>query len=140
MMSNCDNFEYLTLGVCLDNLTLFSKFLQDILMKHQIKVKQISQMNVVLDELYSNVVNYSSAETFTLGVAVDHVTIALIMKYQGLLFDVTKSPEPDTTSPLAERKIGGLGLFIVKNTVDEFHYCVENNDTNVITIYQKVEK
>lgn len=129
-------YDYLTLDAKLDNFDEFADFMNKKLKDKGISPSFINKMNIVLDELYSNVVNYSKSEKCTLGVSMHQNHISLILKYKGVLFDVTKTKEPDTSLKVDERQIGGLGLMIVKNSVDSIHYNTENNDTNVITLYK----
>ena len=58
---------------------------------------------------------------------------------EGKEFDPLKRNDPDITLSAADRQIGGLGLFIVKNTMDDVEYKRLNN-RNVLIIKKKIWK
>ena len=55
----------------------------------------------------------------------------------GVPFDPLKKPDPDITLSVEERPIGGLGIFIVKKTMDTVTYTYENNK-NILTMTKKI--
>ena len=56
---------------------------------------------------------------------------------QGIPFDPLSKPDPDVTAGAAEREIGGLGIFMMKKTMDEVAYCYEN-EKNTLTMKKKI--
>ena len=56
---------------------------------------------------------------------------------EGIPFDPLKKPDPDITLSLEERQIGGLGIFIVKKTMDSVSYAYENGK-NILTMIKKI--
>jgi len=85
------------------------------------------KVNIVLDELLSNIVKYSfpdgkvheidiTVELFTTGKLIIQLTDA------GIPFNPFDTPEPDLSIPLEDRKIGGLGILLVKKLMDEYSY------------------
>ena len=54
----------------------------------------------------------------------------------GIPFDPLSKPDPDVTAGAAEREIGGLGIFMMKKTMDEVAYCYEN-EKNILTMKKK---
>jgi anti-sigma regulatory factor (Ser/Thr protein kinase) len=57
----------------------------------------------------------------------------------GMPFDMTSLPNPDITSDISERKIGGVGVFLIKKMVDEVQYRREN-DQNILSLIIKKGK
>ena len=55
----------------------------------------------------------------------------------GVPFDLLKKEDSDITLSAAERKIGGLGIFITKKTMDEVPYDYENGK-NILTMIKKI--
>lgn len=85
------------------------------------------KVNVVLDELLSNIVKYSfpddavyeidiTVELFTTGKLIIQLTDA------GVPFNPFDTPEPDLSIPLEDREIGGLGILLVKKLMDSYSY------------------
>ena len=55
----------------------------------------------------------------------------------GVPFDPLQREEPDTTLTAEEREIGGLGIFLVRKTMDAMEYRREDG-FNVLTIRKKI--
>ncbi len=51
----------------------------------------------------------------------------------GVPFDLTSLPDPDTKAAMEERKVGGLGVFLIKRLADAVAYRREN-DRNILTL------
>ena len=56
---------------------------------------------------------------------------------QGIPFNPLAKPDPDVTAGADEREIGGLGIFMMKKTMDEVTYCYEK-DSNILTMKKKL--
>jgi anti-sigma regulatory factor (Ser/Thr protein kinase) len=85
-----------------------------------------NQVNLILEELYTNTANYgfqgitNGEVTITLSVIDDQ----LLMTYQdnGIAFDPLEMEDPDLMLSLDDRAIGGLGVFFVKALTDHVEY------------------
>ncbi len=86
-----------------------------------------NQVNLVLEELYTNTVNYGFA-----GVADGHVEISILhmenhleIVYQdnGIAYDPLQEDDPELTLNIEDRPIGGLGVFFVKTLTDHVEYA-----------------
>jgi anti-sigma regulatory factor (Ser/Thr protein kinase) len=81
---------------------------------------------LVLEELVSNAVKYSSQEGFSdaidVKVAFEEDYLRIRVEYEGVPFDPCNCPPPDLSVPLAERQLGGLGLHLVRNLTDDLSY------------------
>ncbi len=108
-------------------------FIEEILEGHDAPIKVVSQVNVVVDEIFSNIVNYSGASISTLGCQVEGTTLTLRFADNGKPYDPTKKDDPDVTLPLEAREIGGLGIFLVKKIMDEVAYEFTDGQ-NVLTM------
>lgn len=97
-------------------------FLEVTLNEKGVPLPLANRFSIILDELSSNIVKYSGAKTLALSIAVEDNRIALRFVYDGDDFDVTKAPEPDIAGSAESRRIGGLGLLMVKKMSDVFTY------------------
>jgi serine/threonine-protein kinase RsbW len=93
----------------------------------QLAPDTLYQMTLVLDELVTNVISYggigpSDGPIHVEFKAADGV-LETIISDPGKPFDPRNAPEPDTGQALEERKIGGLGVHLVRSIVDSFDYC-----------------
>ena len=55
----------------------------------------------------------------------------------GTPFNVLSVTAPDITADISERKLGGLGIFLIKQTMDEVHYQYEDNKNKLSLIMDK---
>ncbi len=106
----------------LDKLPEATGFFEDILSAANAPMKVIAQVNVAVDEIFSNIARYSGATAATLGCSLTDGRITLRFSDNGRPYDPTGKPDPDTTLSAEERDIGGLGIFMVKKIMDEVTY------------------
>ena len=88
------------------------------------------RINLVLEELVLNIMDYGHDDNehdieIALTSGADAVTINITDG--GRAFDpLTDAPEPDTTGPIESRSIGGLGVHLAREMMDEMTYRREN--------------
>ena len=105
--------------------------------------KTIYKVEVALEEILVNIVSYAYPPTENGTIRIDYeyiedpkmITITIID--EGKEFNPLAKDDPDITLSAEERDIGGLGLFIVKNTMDEVKYQRVNN-RNVLILKKKI--
>ena len=104
---------------------------------HQLASQTVYAIDFVLEELVTNVIKYAYDDTHAHAIQIrlelrpDAIIICL--KDDGREFDPANAPEPDTSAPLEERQIGGLGLFMVRDMVTSMRYTREDG-TNRLDI------
>lgn len=81
-----------------------------------------SRVQVAADEIWSNIVHYSGASCASLELQWPDGALRLIFTDDGRPYDPTAVPEPDTTLSADERKIGGLGLHMVRKMTTDMTY------------------
>ena len=89
----------------------------------------IGKLHLVTEELYTNIFSYAYEEKQgDLEVILQKEDNAIIYTFKdnGIPFNPLEKPDPDITLPPESREQGGLGIFMVKNSVDEISY--ENKD------------
>ena len=99
-----------------------------------------SRMLIAADEVFTNIAAYAySGATGQVEVSAEQkgAMLRLTFKDTGKPFDPTKSADPDIQSPPMERKIGGLGIFVVKKLMDKVEYRREN-DCNILTLTKRI--
>ena len=97
---------------------------------------------VAIEEVFVNVAHYAYPESvgdMTLSIAFNEESrdVTFRMMDKGVPFDPLKKPDPDITLSAEEREIGGLGIFIAKQTMDSLSYSYENGE-NVLTMVKKI--
>lgn len=123
-----------------ENQVAFSSFVEEALDKHQCPRKAKMQILVALDEIYSNIMKFSGADQVTIAMDINDGTFMAKITFidNGTPYDPLKAADPDVTLPAEDRDAGGLGIFIVKKTMDGVSYDRKNN-CNVFTIEKKLD-
>lgn len=105
-----------------------------------ISQKICHKVQIVVDELYSNIVLYSGAENVTVLIQNGEKHVVLALEDDGKPYDPTKEENPDINLGLEDRKIGGLGIFMVKKLTEEMKYTYEDKKNRVEVMFLKEEK
>ncbi len=119
------------------------KWLEDVLMEVSSPLKTMQQILIASDEIFTNIASYAYPSTtgkVDVSIAYDRQTqvITLVFRDHGIPFNpLAENRETDKVTPLAERKIGGLGILIVRRMMDTVEYRFEN-DCNVLTLTKKL--
>lgn len=129
----------ITVDSKIENVETLTAFVEESLAPYSPSIKAQTQINVAIDELFSNVVNYSGSSKMTLLIDVDKdvLTASLTFIDEGVAYDPLAKADPDVTLSAEERKIGGLGIFLVKKTMDGIEYRREG-DKNILKVVKKL--
>jgi serine/threonine-protein kinase RsbW len=96
-------------------------------LSHGVPLSVINDLNVVLDEIVTNVISYGYADgaEHVIVIDVDVADGAVVVEVvdDGVAFDPVAEPAPDLRGSLRERRIGGLGIQFVKHLTDSCSYC-----------------
>ncbi|MEG1271496.1 MAG: ATP-binding protein, partial [Ruthenibacterium sp.] len=102
-----------------------------------LQMKMIAQMNIAVDEVFSNIARYSGATDATVGVKISDDFLTLRFADNGLPYDPTASALPNTSLSADEREIGGLGLLMVKKFMDVVEYEYHDG-LNILTLKKQI--
>ena len=132
----------MTIQARLENISLVTAFIEEQLEALDCPMKAMTQIDVAIDELIGNIAHYAypggSGDVtiqFTFEESTRMATITFID--QGFPFDPLGVAEPDIMQSAEKRKIGGLGIFLVKKTMDAMEYRREDGK-NILTIRKKI--
>ena len=118
-----------------ENQDILTAFVEGILAPMDGSMKSQMQINIAIDEIYSNIVKFSGATRVTLIVEVRKATLTARLTFidNGKPYDPIQQADPDVTLSAEEREVGGLGIFIVKKTMDSVSYR-RNGENNELAI------
>lgn len=117
----------LNVEATIENIPVVTDFVNQELEALDCPMKAMVQIDVAIDELFGNIANYAyNPETgpATVQVEVDEDPLSVVITFidKGIPYDPLAADDPDVTLSAEERKIGGLGVFLVKQTMDDVAY------------------
>lgn len=117
-------------------------FVEDMLGEHDCPMKTVIQITVAIEEIFVNIAHYGYPDgkgdaKFAIAFDEDTNTVAFRFVDSGVPFNPLDREDPDVTASAEERPIGGLGIFIMKKTMDEVDYRYENGQ-NILTMLKKI--
>ena len=108
--------------------------------QHGISAGVTMKINIVLDEIISNIIKYGFPDKSKqlLEIAFELVDSKLVLKISdnGVPFNPFQTTPPNFAVPLEEREIGGLGIHLVRQLMDEYSYDREA-EKNILTMTKK---
>lgn len=117
----------ITLEATIENISKVTDFVDAFLDEHQCPFKSKMQIDIAIDELFGNIAHYAYGDQIgEVTVCVEwneaKSSVAISFIDQGIPFNPLEKEEPDITLSVEERKIGGLGIHMVKKNMDEIEY------------------
>ena len=103
-----------------------SRLVADFCAEHGVSAAVEADVNLALDEVLANVILHgfqdSAEHEIIVRLCLESGCVSVEVEDDGLRFNPLDAPEPDLTGPLEDRPIGGLGIYLVKNIMDELDY------------------
>ena len=104
--------------------------------------RSLFEVNLALDELFTNIISYGFADQsehiIHVRISSDNHLLTVEIEDDGIAFNPVERQEPNLPCELEECKVGGLGIHLVKNLVDEVAYR-RWGDRNVLTLKKVIE-
>jgi len=101
-----------------------------------------NRMNIVLDELISNIIKYGYSDTkehlISISFSVDKIFFSIKILYDGINFDPVNAEYKPLEKEVEDMHIGGQGIKIVKKLTDIFEYKRDGNK-NYLTVKKKLQ-
>ena len=132
----------LTIAATVENIGTVTAFVDEQLEALDCPMKAQMQIDVAIDELLGNIANYAYGTgkgevTVRFDFEPDSRTVALTFIDSGIPYDPLAKPDPDVTLAVEKRSVGGLGIFLVKKTMDDMTYARQDGH-NVLTIRKRI--
>ena len=132
----------LTLKATPENILEATAFVDEQLEALDCPMKAQLQIDMAIDELFGNIAHYAYGDGVgdaTVQFDFDEQTRTASVTFvdRGVPFDPLQKADPDVTLSAEERGIGGLGIFMVKKSMDRLAYRYENG-CNYLTMYKQI--
>ena len=128
----------------IDELPNVISFIESELEKLNFNLKIITQFNLVVEELFVNIANYAynEKEIGKCKISIDYdkekQEVKITIEDDGIKFNPLEKEDPNFDIPEEEIQIGGLGIYLVKNNMDNIEYKYEDNK-NILILSKNVK-
>ncbi len=127
-----------------ENLSRVADFIQQAAREFGLTEKETFSISMAVDEACTNIIEHAYA-----GQPEGHITIRcrqagdecrVVIRDAGRPFDPSQIADPDVEAPLQDREIGGLGIFLMRQLMDEVQFQFDPNEGNILTMvrYRKL--
>ena len=103
--------------------------------------KAVYAIQLAADEAASNIIEHAyegrSDASFVMSCEFEKNKLVITFVDQGKSFDISKVSKPDVKADLSERKIGGLGIFLMHKLMDEVHYRSTSSENTLTLVKRK---
>ena len=132
----------LNIAAVIENIPAVMGFVDAELERIDCPMKAQFQIDVAIDEVFTNISQYAYAPgtgNATVRVEITDEPREVIVTFldQGVPFNPLEKEDPDVTLSAAERRIGGLGIFMVKNSMDHMQYEYKDGQ-NILTVRKRL--
>lgn len=126
----------------IENLDRVISFIDEVLEQNDCAMKTQMQIDVAVEEIFVNIASYAyqpgeGDAIITIDILEGPVRAEITFIDSGVEYDPLKKEDPDVTLSAEERQIGGLGIFMVKKSMDDMVYNYVNGQ-NVLKIVKNL--
>lgn len=133
-----DQAHLLTMSARLEELPVMRRFIERAADQLQLDESQVYALQLSSDEIVTNIISHgklsAGSELVRLQVRATESYVDLVIEDEGEEFDSSVAPEIDIDQEAEDRDIGGLGLFMVQEMMDEVRYARLEKRVNQITL------
>ena len=133
----------LTVSATVENIATVTDFVNEQLESYDCPMKAQMQIDIAIDELFGNIAHYAynpeiGEATVRVEVVENPLSVVITFIDNGVPYDPLKNDDPDTTLSADERDIGGLGIYMVKKSMDDIAYEYKDGQ-NILTIKKSLK-
>jgi anti-sigma regulatory factor (Ser/Thr protein kinase) len=133
----------LTVAATVENIEAVTNFVNEQLEALDCPMKAQMQIDIAIDELFGNIAHYAynpeiGKATVRVEVIEDPLAVTITFIDNGVPYDPLAKADPDTTLSAEEREIGGLGIYMVKKSMDDITYEYKDGQ-NILAIKKNLQ-
>ena len=131
----------LSISAVPENLERVTAFVEQELEQWDCPMKVLMQLNLAVEEIFMNIASYAydpsiGPATIRVETSREPMEVTITFVDRGKPYDPLAQQDPDTTLSAEERDVGGLGIFLVKKTMDDIRYEY-NQGKNILRIVKR---
>ena len=132
----------LNIAATVENIEVVTEFVNEQLEAFDCPMKAQIQIDIAIDELFGNIAHYAynpevGDATVRVEVIEDPLAVVITFIDKGVPYDPLAKEDPDITLSAEERQIGGLGIYMVKKSMDDIAYEYKNGQ-NILRIRKNI--
>lgn len=132
----------LTIDATVENIGKVTAFVDEQLEALGCPMKAQMQIDIAIDELFGNIAHYAynpevGPATVRVDVLQDPLSVVVTFIDNGIAYDPLAREDPDVALTAEEREIGGLGIYMVKKSMDEISYEYKDGQ-NILRIKKEI--
>ena len=134
--------QEITVMADVKNLEAVTAFVDECLEQFDCSPRAQMQLDIAVDELFSNIAYYAyqpgtGEVTVQVEIVGEPASAMLTFIDGGIPYDPLSHADPDTTLSAEQRQIGGLGIYMVKKSMDEVSYQYTDGK-NILKIKKRI--
>jgi serine/threonine-protein kinase RsbW len=115
--------------------------IEKLAIKWELPQALIMNINLVIEEAVTNIIFYAFSDgnkhNININILLNGKSLTIKITDNGIPFDPLSQNEPNINLPAEERKIGGLGIFLMSQIMDKMHYTRKKNQ-NILTLTKSI--
>ncbi|MBN2009937.1 ATP-binding protein [candidate division KSB1 bacterium] len=125
-----------------DNLEVIREFISNLARKAGFQNDDVDKIELAVDEACSNVIKHAYKKTdkkpIIISVEIEKNKFTVSVTDHGKGFDINKIKTPDMKEYLAQMRVGGLGIYLIKSLMDEVDFTIEPGVKNQVKLVKYV--
>jgi len=130
-----------------DNLEVIRNFVSGVAKKVGFGEEDVNKIELAVDEACTNVIEHAyqedESQDIDIAIKIDYQKFTVVVTDRGKSFKMEEVELPDMKAYLAELRVGGLGIYLMKQLMDEVDYQSRpdgKNEVRMVKYFLKKEK
>ncbi|MDP3913549.1 MAG: ATP-binding protein [Bacteroidota bacterium] len=125
----------------IEELSALAEGIDDLAEKWDLSQALAMNINLVIEEALSNIIFYAFTDNdkheIKISVSLNNNMLIIKITDNGIPFNPLEQQQPDINLPAEDRPVGGLGIFLISQIMDEMHYARQKNQ-NILTLNKSI--
>ena len=139
-MGNTEN-KHFVIQNQIEQLSSLAEKIEELAEKWELSQALAMNINLVIEEALSNIIFYAFTDTgiheIRISVSLTNKRFTIKITDDGIPFNPLLQQLPDINLPAEERPVGGLGIFLISQIMDEMNYSRQKNQ-NILTLNKSI--
>jgi len=139
-MGNMKN-KHFVIANRIEELSVLAKKIEELAEEWELSMELAMNINLVIEEAVSNIIFYAFTDKkkyeIEISISLKKNKLLIEITDNGVPFNPTLQQQPDINLPVEERPVGGLGIFLITQIMDEIDYVRQNNQ-NILKLNKSI--